>query len=84
MNTADIRALLLVFIICLFYIIRYFIKKERQRYIDCYHRMVYEGHAAKGRCSGMSGGDKNTDYLSYECVGCPFMIFTDDVRNEDE
>ena len=84
MNTADIRALLFVLIICLAYGIYWFIKRERQRYIDCYHQMVQDGHADKGRCGGMAGGDKNTDYLSYECVGCPFMIWTDDWRNKDE
>ena len=42
-------------------------------YEKCFKEKEYEGHAAFGLCSGMAGGDKETDYLSYCCISCPHL-----------
>lgn len=41
---------------------------------SCYTKREYEGHAAMGLCSGLAGGDKNSNYLQYECIGCPHYV----------
>ena len=39
----------------------------------CYDEMKERGYAAEGKCGGLMGGDKWTEYLSYSCVGCPYL-----------
>lgn len=43
-------------------------------YDRCYSDMEREGHAAMGCCGGITGGTKNTDYLSEICVDCPYLV----------
>ena len=40
----------------------------------CYNRMEDRGIAVFGCCCGVTGGDKNTEYLSESCIGCPFLV----------
>lgn len=49
----------------------------------CYERMEMEGYAIFGSCVGQSGGDYNTEYLSYSCVGCPYFTRTIDGKGRE-
>ena len=40
----------------------------------CYDEMEKQGIAVFGMCGGTAGGDCNTDYLSYECIDCPYFV----------
>ena len=42
-------------------------------YEKCYLNSVNEGNAYDGRCGGLAGGTKATDYLSEHCVSCPYL-----------
>lgn len=42
----------------------------------CYNDMEDRGIAVFQMCSGLSGGDIHTDYLSYQCIGCPYLVLT--------
>ncbi|GEM_PF-3521957 len=53
----------------LFKKIRRFFSIER-----CYTEMEQRGISAMGCCSGIVGGDKTTDYLQYQCVGCKYNV----------
>ena len=52
-------------------------------YDKCYSRMEYEGHAAMGCCGGLVGGTSATEYLSEQCIECPYLVLTD-TRKEKE
>lgn len=43
----------------------------------CYKMMEDRGIAVFGMCGGVVGGDRYTEYLSYECVDCPYHVFVD-------
>ena len=40
----------------------------------CYEKMKRSGHAFLNCCGGQMGGDKYTEYLSYDCVDCPYYM----------
>lgn len=40
---------------------------------NCYKQMEKQGIAVFGICKGVAGGDRFTDYLSYQCVDCPYL-----------
>ena len=44
---------------------------------SCYTSMENRGIATMGCCSGLAGGDKNTNYLQYECIDCPHYVDCD-------
>ena len=39
----------------------------------CYDAMVVRGIAHSGKCGGVTGGDRHTEYLNYHCVSCPYL-----------
>ncbi len=43
-------------------------------YECCYTDREYEGVAVMRCCGGLTGGDKNTDYLQYKCIECPYLV----------
>lgn len=47
--------------------IQYKLSHER-----CYDEMEADGIASYGRCCGMVGGDRTTDYTAEFCLGCPY------------
>ena len=49
-----------------------FIKKIRFRFSReyCYEQMKTHGYAFLNCCPGSYGGDKLSDYLSYDCIDC--------------
>lgn len=40
----------------------------------CYDEMEKQGNAVFGMCSGTVGGDRNTEYLSYSRINCPYFV----------
>ena len=46
----------------------------------CYDRMEYDGIAAFGCCSGIFGGDRESNYLSYMCMDCPHLVLPKEVK----
>lgn len=42
-------------------------------YDRCYSQMESRGDAVFGECGGLSGGTRATEYLSEQCVSCPFL-----------
>lgn len=42
-------------------------------YDRCYSEMESSGVAVFGECCGLSGGTSTTDYLSEQCVSCPYL-----------
>jgi hypothetical protein len=38
----------------------------------CFYEMESKGVAAMGCCSGLVGGDANSEYLQYGCIGCKY------------
>ena len=46
----------------------------------CYDQMENRGHAIFGKCVGLSGGDRSTEYLSYDCIGCSYFAGFDAVQ----
>ena len=43
----------------------------------CYKEMEKQGIAVFGMCKGVVGGDVYTDYLSYQCIDCPYLTLID-------
>ena len=39
--------------------------------------MEQSGVAVFGMCSGVVGGDSNSEYLSYQCMDCPYLTLTE-------
>ena len=56
--------------------IKEFISKlsKHMGYSSCYDDMETRGIAVFGMCGGQMGGDANTEYLSYSCIGCPYFV----------
>ena len=46
----------------------------------CYNQMEAVGIATFGMCSGLSGGDKNSGYLQYQCIDCPHFVDVTDTN----
>lgn len=46
-------------------------------YSSCYDYMESTGYAVFECCGGVSGGTKNTEYLSEMCIDCPYFVTTD-------
>lgn len=42
-------------------------------YDRCYSEMESSGSAVFGECCGLSGGTGATEYLSEQCVSCPYL-----------
>lgn len=45
-------------------------------YEFCYKEKERDGYAVFGMCGGVTGGDYYTDYLSYSCIECPYLVLT--------
>ena len=42
----------------------------------CYNDMEQQGIAVFGMCCGVTGGDRNSEYLSYQCMDCPYLTLS--------
>ncbi len=47
----------------------------------CYNQMEDAGIATFGMCKGLSGGDKYSGYLQYQCIDCPYFV---DIKKDKE
>ena len=52
----------------LFEKIRYFFSTEK-----CFDDMKNRGYVFNGECMGLVGGDRETNFLQYGCIGCPYL-----------
>lgn len=50
-------------------------------YEYCYSDREREGIASMGCCCGVVGGTRNTEYLSEQCVSCPYLVL---IEKENE
>ena len=48
----------------------------------CYDLMEDEGIAINGKCCGLAGGTRATDYLQEHCIGCPHLVLVARVGEE--
>ena len=42
----------------------------------CYNDMEKQGIAVFGMCCGVTGGDRNSEYLSSQCMDCPYLTLS--------
>ncbi len=54
---------------------------KRKLYYSCYKNI--EG-AKNGKCPGLTGGTKATEYLSEMCIGCPYLCLDWSEENETD
>lgn len=47
--------------------------QEESWYDICYYQMNKDGHTHNDKCNGYVGGTKYTEYLSEDCIGCPYL-----------
>ena len=57
--------------------VKYWLSREY-----CYDEMEEKGYASMGRCCGLVGGDKWSDYTAYSCIDCPH--YTPSIGGEHE
>lgn len=48
--------------------------KEEYGYRKCYSIRKDQRIAVSGMCDGVVGGTINTEYLSEECINCPYYV----------
>nr|DAL27834.1 MAG TPA_asm: hypothetical protein [Caudoviricetes sp.] len=71
-------AMMALFVYVLLKIGCFIFSQERDK---CYEDMEKRGYAALGYCGGQTGGDKNTEYLNYDCIDCPYFVRTIDGKD---
>ena len=52
--------------------------KEKYGYSRCYSIREDQGIAVFGMCGGVVGGSINTEYLSEDCINCPYYVGFDE------
>lgn len=50
----------------------------------CFRENIKDGNANEDGCYGLSGGDHNTDYLQYDCIGCPYLKHINKEKYEND
>ena len=48
--------------------------KNYSSHQSCYNTMERSGKAIFSMCSGVVGGDITSDYLSCQCMDCPYFV----------
>lgn len=49
-------------------------KKQQEKWYDlCYYQMHRAGNTHEDKCRGCIDDTKHTNYLSEDCVGCPYL-----------
>lgn len=61
---------------------KWFRNKIFNHYDCCFTDREYEGIAAMGCCSGLAGGDKNSGYLQYDCIDCPYFVNVSEIEEK--
>lgn len=53
--------------------IRDFIRRFTHSREWCHEEMQKRGSVSPNGCPGLVGGDYETNFLQYECIGCPYI-----------
>ena len=51
---------------------------------SCYNDMENRGIAVFGMCGGVVGGDHSTEYLSIECINCPYYTPIPEIKESED
>lgn len=51
---------------------------------SCYNDMENRGVAVFGMCGGVVGGDHSTEYLSIECINCPYYTPIPEIKESED
>ena len=51
---------------------------------SCYDDMEDQGNAVFGMCGGVVGGDRSTEYLSIECINCPYYTPIPEIKESED
>lgn len=51
---------------------------------SCYNYMENRGIAVFGMCGGVVGGDHSTEYLSIECINCPYYTPIPEIKESED
>lgn len=51
---------------------------------SCYNDMENRGIAVFGMCGGVVGGDRSTEYLSIECINCPYYTPIPEIKESED
>ena len=50
----------------------------------CSNSMEEQGIAVFGICTGVVGGDRNTEYLSIDCIDCPHYTPVSEIKESED
>lgn len=80
-----IDIIILTIVVILLIILFFVIKRSffTSYYDKCYKDMENRDAAVFGTCQGQSGSDKQTDYLSYSCIDCPYFNKSFEYKEKD-
>ena len=62
--------ILLIVVWVILFVLLLFVDPDHDK---CYRKSIRHGIVDEDGCRGLSGGDHNTDYLQYDCIGCPYL-----------
>lgn len=51
---------------------------------SCYNSMEDQGIAVFGMCTGVVGGDRSTEYLSIDCIDCPYYTTVPEIKEKED
>lgn len=51
---------------------------------SCYNDMENRGVAVFGMCGGVVVGDHSTEYLSIECINCPYYTPIPEIKESED
>lgn len=51
---------------------------------SCYNDMENRGIAVFGMCGGVVGRDHSTEYLSIECINCPYYTPIPEIKESED
>jgi hypothetical protein len=57
------------------YILKGIIERIRKHDTISRDKCYKEYGESNGKCYGICGGDKSTDYLSYSCMNCKYLAY---------
>lgn len=58
------------------------IKDKITNILDLNNDSCYKHYGTDGKCNGILGGDSSTEYLSYGCIDCKYLML--DSKSNDK